>query len=59
MSDPDFCPASRDGKHHPDARSVTLTSGGAPPNWYVDVTCGDCGRSGCYTVVYLDDHVDW
>ena len=58
MSDPEACPASRDGKHHPDPRSVTLTSGGDLA-YVVDVTCGDCGRMGFYTVVYLDDHVDW
>jgi len=44
MHDDDICPEAKDGKHRPDWSTVTTEYDG---EWYVDVTCKLCGRSGC------------
>jgi hypothetical protein len=45
-NDPDdICPKTLDGKHVPDWSSVTSESDGG--EWYVDIPCVACGRSGC------------
>ena len=41
----DTCPEAPHGGHEPDLSSITLSSDGG--EFYLDVSCVHCGRSGC------------
>jgi len=41
----DSCLKSADGKHHPDINSLSIQADG--DEFYIDINCGSCGRSGC------------
>lgn len=43
--DDNFCPDSSDHVHAPDWKTVTVESDG--DSYYIDVSCKNCGRSGC------------
>lgn len=50
------CPRSPNGKHVPDENTIHLEADGG--DWYVDVNCIHCGRSGC--IAKFDaERVDW
>jgi len=45
----EFCPESKDFKHHPDPASISSADGAGKhrgTDWIIDVSCKHCGRSG-------------
>ena len=56
--DDDYCPETEDHNHVPDWESVHVDSDGG--EYYIDVTCSACGRSGCLgTAKTLADNISW
>lgn len=53
----DWCPKTKDHKHVPDWKSMSITEDGET---YVDINCKKCGRSGCVgTTQTLKDNICW
>ena len=57
-TDADACPESSDGKHEPNWKTLQINDDGI--EIYLDVSCTNCGRSGCvHSFKRESAEVDW
>ena len=57
LQDANYCPAApKTHKHKPDINTLAVTRDG--DRAYIDISCANCGRSGC-VAKFDPEQVDW